>query len=206
MAAQVIARELGMEMFVVNLSSLVSKYIGETEKNLESVFAEAAKSGGILFFDEADALFGKRGEQKDSHDKYANMQTAYLLQRFENYNGVVLLASNLASNLDRAFLRRIQIKIEFPPPDKSLRAMLWERSLTRSRAPVSEDIDIPFLAETFDITGAAIRNSVVAAAFIAASETGIIGMRELIQALSMEFAKQDKVLTEKELREFVFLP
>ncbi len=202
MAAQIISRELKMEMYTVNLSALVSKYIGETEKNLESVFTEAAKSGGVLFFDEADALFGRRGEQKDSHDKYANMQTAFLLQRFESYEGVTLLATNLTSNLDPAFLRRIQVRVEFPAPDAETRQRLWESFLKSPRAPLSEDIDIPFLAETFEITGSAIRNITLTAAFIAAAETGVIGMKELLRAVGVEYAKLDKVLTPRELGEW----
>jgi hypothetical protein len=202
MAAQVIARELDTELYIANLSSLVSKYIGETEKNLESIFNEAAKSGGILFFDEADALFGKRGEQKDSHDRYANMQTAFLLQCVESYSGTVLLATNLMSNLDPAFLRRIHVRVEFPSPDKELRRQIWEKYLLYSDAPLSEDIDIPYLAETFDLTGSAIRNTALTAAFMAAADGGVIGMKELVRALAVEYGKLDKVLTARELGEY----
>ncbi|MDR1668772.1 MAG: AAA family ATPase [Oscillospiraceae bacterium] len=202
MAAQILARELDMEMYTVNLSALVSKYIGETEKNLEAVFTEAAKSAGILFFDEADALFGKRGEQKDSHDKYANMQTAYLLQRFESYGGVALLATNLTSNLDPAFLRRVQVRVDFPAPDADMRRLLWESVLKSSRIPPRDDVDTRFLAGTFELTGSAIRNIVLTAAFMAAAKEGEIGMRELIRAVSLEYAKLDKVLTPRELGDY----
>ncbi len=202
MAAQILSRELDMEMYTVNLSALVSKYIGETEKNLEAVFGEAAKSGGVLFFDEADALFGKRGEQKDSHDKYANMQTAFLLQRFETYEGVALLATNLTSNLDPAFLRRIQVRVEFSAPDIETREKLWRSFLKSPNAPLSEELDIRFLAETFELTGSAIRNTVLTAAFLAAAGAGVIGMKEILRAVGIEYAKLDKVLTSEELGEW----
>lgn len=202
MAAQIIARKLNMELYTVNLSALVSKYIGETEKNLEEIFIEAEKSGGILFFDEADALFGRRGEQKDSHDKYANMQAAFLLQRFENYNGMVMLATNLISNLDPAFLRRIQIRVEFPLPDSDLRLKIWKKQLTGCSAPLSGDVDISFLAEAFELTGSVIRSIALTAAFMAAADHESIGMRQLIQALVMEFSKLDKVITARDLGEY----
>lgn len=202
MAAQVIAQELGMEMFTINLSSLVSKYIGETEKNLETVFTEAEKSGGILFFDEADAIFGKRGEQKDSRDKYANLQTSFLLQRLETYGGVIILASNLLSNFDPAFLRRISVRVEFPAPDEELRRQLWQKYLN-NHAPLSPELDTKFLAARFDITGSAIKNIATTAAFIAAANNNAISMSEILQAASMEYAKSDKVLAHKESMEFV---
>lgn len=203
MAAQVIASDLHMEMYKVDLSSLVSKYIGDTEKNLDEVFIQAAKSGGILFFDEADAIFGKRGEQKDSHDKYANMQTAFLLQRFEEYDGVVLLATNLASNLDPAFTRRIQNRIDFPVPSAEYRKQIWNGLLLKT-APFDDDIEIGFLAEKFDLTGSAIRNIVLQAAFLAAAAGNSIGMRELVEALAMEFSKTDKILSKNDLGEYGF--
>lgn len=205
MAAQIIAKDLGMELFKINLSSLVSKYIGETEKNLDNVFTEAAKSGGILFFDEADAIFGRRGEQKDSHDKYANLQTAFLLQRFEDYDGVVLLATNLISNLDPAFMRRIQVRVDFTSPDRELRMKIWENLLIRNGgAPLSGDIDIPFLSEVFELTGAGIKNVVMTAAFLSAAEGVAIGMRNVIRALMMEHAKNDKILSGRELGEYAY--
>lgn len=202
MAAQIIANELGMDIYTVNLSTLVSKYIGETEKNLEAVFAEAEKCCGILFFDEADALFGRRGEQKDSHDKYANMQASFLLQRFETYDGIALLATNLISNLDPAFLRRIQIRVEFPPPDRDLRLKIWEKQLKGGSAPLSDNIDLQYLAEAFELTGSAIRSIALTAAFMAAAENESIGMRELIEALVIEYAKMDKVITAREFGEY----
>jgi hypothetical protein len=207
MAAQIIAAEIGMRLYRVDLSALVSKYIGETEKNIDEVFVEAGKSGGILFFDEADAIFGKRGEQKDSHDKYANMQTAFLLQRVEDYDGIVLLATNFVSNLDAAFTRRIQIRVDFPAPDEAARFAIW-RALLKSPAPISDDVDLAFLARGFDLTGAEIKNIVLAAAFLAAAEGAgeadeAIAMRHVIRALTMEYAKTNKILSANELGEYV---
>lgn len=203
MAAQVIAAELSMELYRVDLSATVSKYIGETEKNLDKVFVEAKKSGGILFFDEADAIFGKRGEQKDSHDKYANMQTSFLLQRVEEYDGVVLLATNFVSNFDAAFLRRIQIRIDFPAPDEQARLAIWS-GLLKSPARVADDLDLQFLAKSFQLTGSEIKNIVLAAAFIAAAEDDFITMRNLIRALAAEYGKSNRILSEKELGEYAF--
>jgi len=203
MAAQVIARELHMDLYKIDLSSLVSKYIGETEKNINEVFIQAAKSGGILFFDEADAIFGKRGEQKDSHDKYANMQTAFLLQRFEDYDGVVLLATNLIANLDPAFSRRIQNRVDFPTPSYEHRKGIWESLLIKT-APFAEDIDLEFLAKKFELTGAAIKNIVLQAAFLAAGSGSSIGMEELVGALVMEYAKTDKIISRRDLGEYAY--
>jgi hypothetical protein len=201
MAAQVVANELGMEVYRVDMSALVSKYIGETEKNIDELFCEAEKSGGILFFDEADAIFGKRGEQRDSHDKYANMQTAFLLQRVEDYSGVALLATNFVSNIDAAFTRRIQIRVDFPSPDEAARLAIW-RSLLKPPAPTAPDVDVEFLAKRFEATGSEIKNIALAAAFIAAAENGGITMGRLLRALAMEYAKTDRILSAKELGEY----
>lgn len=198
MAAQVVARELGTRLYRVDLSALVSKYIGETEKNLDDVFREAALSNGILFFDEADALFGKRSEQRDSNDKYANMQTGFLLQRVEDFDGVVLLATNFVTNLDAAFTRRIQVRVDFPAPDEAARRAIWS-NLLNVPVPLAEDIDADFLAESFELTGAEIKNVVLSAAFFAAAEGGGITMERLIRALAMEYAKAGKILSEKDL-------
>lgn len=193
MAAQVLAAQLHMELYKVNLSMLVSKYIGDTEKNLEMLFAEARQSAGILFFDEADALFGKRGEQKDSHDKYANMQTAFLLQKFEDFDGVAILATNYILNLDVAFTRRIQNRIEFPKPSVKHREQIWNTMLLPS-APFDAEIDTGFLAQAFDLTGAEIKNSVMQAAYFSAALDKSIGMAEIVRALLMEFSKMDKMV------------
>ena len=201
MAAQVVANELGMELYRVDLSALVSKYIGETEKNIDTVFHEAEKSGGILFFDEADTIFGKRGEQKDSHDKYANLQTAFLLQRVEDYGGVVLLATNFVSNIDAAFIRRIQIRVDFPVPDEEARLAIWH-SLLQRPAPITDDVDTEFLAKKFETTGSEIKNIVLTAAFLAAADGSEITMGRLVRALAIEYAKMDKILSAKELGEY----
>src|SRR5256714_8788899 len=129
MAAEVIAFELGFDLYTVDLATIVDKYIGETEKNLERIFAEAERVNGVLFFDEADALFGKRSEVKDAHDRYANVETAFLLQRMESYGGIAILATNLSANLDEALARRLDAVGDFPAPDETARRALWERSL-----------------------------------------------------------------------------
>jgi len=160
----VLAHDLGLELFQIDLSSVVSKYIGETEKNLSSVFSEAERSQAVLFFDEADALFGKRTEVKDAHDRYANIEVNYLLQRVEQYAGIVVLATNLQSNLDDAFLRRMKHVIEFPLPSDSLREIIW-RNHFPAAMPRSVDIDFAFLARQFKLSGGSIKNIVLNAAF-----------------------------------------
>ncbi len=148
---------LGLDLFRIDLSAVVSKYIGETEKNLERIFKAAEGSNAILFFDEADALFGKRSEVKDAHDRYANIEVAYLLQRMETYDGVLILATNLAKHIDEAFSRRIHVEIDFPLPDAVQRERLW-RLLIPSAAPTAADVDYEFLARQFPLTGGEIRN------------------------------------------------
>src|SRR5581483_672071 len=157
MAAEVIAHELGLDLYQIDLSRVVSKYVGETEKNLDRVFAEAETSNAILFFDEADALFGKRSEVKDAHDRYANIEVSYLLQKLEEHDGAVILASNLSKNIDDAFARRMHYVVDFPLPDESLRLRLWQ-GMFAPEAPLSTDVDFPFLAKQFPIAGGDIRN------------------------------------------------
>src|SRR5205085_11400937 len=155
MAAQVLASELGLELFRVDLATVVSKYIGETEKNLEKIFGAADGSNAVLFFDEADALFGKRSEVSDSHDRYANIEVAYLLQRMEAYPGAVILATNFRRNIDDAFVRMLDFVIDFPFPEAGDRRRIWERVLP-AEAPKADDIDLGFLAERFKLSGGAI--------------------------------------------------
>ena len=174
MAAEIIARELGLDLYKIDLSGVVSKYIGETEKNLERIFAAAENANAILFFDEADALFGKRSEVRDSHDRYANIEIAYLLQRMEQYEGVAILATNLRQNMDEAFVRRLQFVVEFPFPDEEQRARIWPL-LFPAEAERSPDIDFDMLARQFRVTGGSIKNIVLGAAFLAASEAEPIG-------------------------------
>jgi SpoVK/Ycf46/Vps4 family AAA+-type ATPase len=193
MAAEVLAGELSLDLFQIDLSSVVSKYIGETEKNLSAIFREAEQTQALLFFDEADSLFGKRTEVKDAHDHYANIEVNYLLQRVEQYEGVVILATNLQRNIDGAFLRRMQDVVEFPFPDEAHRERIW-RALLPSRAPRSEDIDYGFLAKQFKVPGGNIKNIVLQAAFMAAQEHDPkIRMAHLIQATKTEFQKQGKL-------------
>lgn len=152
------------ELYKIQLIPVWSKYIGETEKNLRAVFQEAKHSNCILFFDECDALFGKRAEVKDSHDRHANVETAYLLQQVEEHEGVTVMATNLLQNIDAAFMRRIGFVVHFPFPDKETRVKLY-RSMLPERAPFSEDIDFDFLAEKFKVSGGSIKNIVLHAAF-----------------------------------------
>jgi hypothetical protein len=196
LAAEVVAGDVGLDLYKVDLSSVVSKYIGETEKNLASVFAAASAGHVVLFFDEADALFGKRSEVSDAHDRYANIEVAYLLQRIEAYDGLVILATNLQRNLDQAFLRRIHVAVEFPPPDEPQRRAIWQRSFPPA-APVA-DLDFDFLARQFTISGGTIHNAAVAAAFLAAERGAPITMDAVIQALGREFGKLGRLRTEAE--------
>jgi hypothetical protein len=165
-SAEAVAHELGMDMFRVDLSALVSKYIGETEKNLEEIFSAAHAGNYVLLFDEADSLFGSRSKVEDAKDRYANMGVSYLLQRLETYDGVVVLTSNFQGNIDQAFLRRIHVTVHFTVPSAQEREQIWERSL--GRAP-RVDLDLPFVAEKFDLTGGSIRNAALTAAFGAAA-------------------------------------
>jgi hypothetical protein len=198
MAADIIARELGLDLYKVDLSGVVSKYIGETEKNLARIFAAAENANAILFFDEADALFGKRSEVRDSHDRYANIEIAYLLQQMEQYEGVAILATNLRQNMDEAFVRRLQFVVEFPFPDAEQRARIWELQFP-DEADRDPGIDYDRLAGQFRVTGGSIKNIVLSAAFLAATERAPIGTGHLIQATRREYDKLGKVLTDAEL-------
>jgi hypothetical protein len=201
MAAQVLAGELGLDIFRVDLATVVSKYIGETEKNLEKIFGAADGSNAILFFDEADALFGKRSEVGDSHDRYANIEVAYLLQRMEVYPGAVILATNFKRNIDDAFLRRLDFVIDFPFPEADDRRRIW-RLLVPDEAPVDDDVDLDFLAEKFKLSGGAIRNCSLSAAFQAADESSPIGMRHFIRAVAVEYGKLGRLTLEADFDRF----
>jgi SpoVK/Ycf46/Vps4 family AAA+-type ATPase len=166
---------------------VVSKYIGETEKNLEQVFSAAAAGEVLLFFDEADALFGKRSEVSDAHDRYANIEVAYLLQRLEAHDGLVVMATNLQQNLDPAFLRRIDVLVGFPEPDQAQRLAIWRRSFGEA-APV-EGVDLDWVAQRFELTGGEIRNVALEAAFRAAGTGGPITMGAVMAALHREQRK-----------------
>lgn len=192
MAAEVVAGELGLSLYRVDLSRIVSKYIGETEQRLRELFEEARQSGAILFFDEGDALFGKRTEVKDAHDRYANMEAAYLLQLIEAYDGVTILATNLMQNLDEALLRRMSVIVKFPFPGAEDRARIFA-SLLPAGAPLDEELDLPFLAQRVEVSGGHIKNIVLAAAFLAASERRPIGMIHMIRAAKAELQKLGKI-------------
>jgi SpoVK/Ycf46/Vps4 family AAA+-type ATPase len=196
LAAEVVAGQLGLDLYKVELSSVVSKYIGETEKNLERIFTAASAGDLVLFFDEADALFGKRSEVADAHDRYANIEVAYLLQRLESYDGLVIMATNLQRNIDNAFLRRISVAIDFAPPDENHRRLIWQRAFPAS-APV-DALDFDFLARRFNITGGVIRNAALGAAFLAAESGEKITMELVVLALKREFQKLGRLLTETE--------
>jgi len=198
MAASIIARELGLELYRIDLSAVVSKYVGETEKNLSRVFDEAWRSNAIIFFDEADALFGKRSEVRDSHDRYANIEVNYLLQRMDTFDGVVILASNLGQNIDDAFQRRLQFMVNFPPPEGEDRFRIWQR-IWPPLAPLADDIDFRFLAEQFKFSGGNIRNIALQAAFLAAEagETQIT-MRQLVASVMRELQKGGRLVSPRD--------
>ena len=187
LAASVLATELGLDIYAIDLATVVNKYIGETEKQLRRVFSAAQASGAILFFDEADALFGKRSEVSDAHDRYANIEVAYLLQQMEAYDGVAILATNLSGNLDDAFTRRVHQVVEFAFPDSALRARLWEVMLRG--AEVADDVDVGSLARCFELAGGNIRNCAVHARLLAAAEGAPIGQTEVLVAVAREYQK-----------------
>ncbi|WP_019503921.1 AAA family ATPase [Pleurocapsa sp. PCC 7319] len=197
MAADIIAGELGLELYKIDLSSIVSKYIGETEKNLSRIFDEAQTSNAILFFDEADSLFGKRSEVRDSHDRYANIEVSYLLQRMEEYRGMVILATNLRGNLDDAFIRRMHFSLEFPFPSVKDRCRIWSKILPAD-TPISPDLNLDLMAQRFEIAGGNIRNIALAAAFLAADDGAAIAMKHLLWATRREYQKMGRVVANGE--------
>jgi ATPase family protein associated with various cellular activities (AAA)/winged helix domain-containing protein len=196
LAAEVVAGELGLDLYRVDISRVVSKYIGETEKNLARVFDAADAGGAVLLFDEADALFGKRGEVRDSRDRYANLEVGYLLSRIETYRGLAVLTTNLKDSLDHAFQRRLRFIVDFPFPDAHARAGLW-RAAFPADTPTA-DLDPDLLAQ-LTISGASIRNTALFAAFLAAESGGAVGMRHVLAAARTEYAKLDRQLTGSEV-------
>lgn len=197
MAAGIMANSLGLDLYRIDLSAVVSKYIGETEKNLDAVFREAERSNAVLFFDEADALFGKRSEVKDAHDRYANIETAFLLQRMEEYSGIVTLSTNLKMNLDEAFIRRLHFVVDFPMPDEQHRRRIWQGAVP-PEAPIKGQIDWDFLARQFKISGGNIKNAVVAAAFLAVADDESIGMEHFARGIRREYQKLGRMVTDAE--------
>ena len=200
MGTEIIANELGMDLYKIDLSGVISKYIGETEKNLDRIFAAAEETSAILFFDEADALFGKRSEVRDSHDRYANIEISYLLQKMEEYEGLAILATNLRQNMDDAFLRRLQFVIEFPFPDEPHRKRIWQ-VLFPAEAP-RDEIEFDFLASQFRFAGGNIKNIVLGAAYLAAADGGRITMNHVMRATSRECQKIGRVLKYDDLQKF----
>lgn len=191
MAAEIISNELGLDLYKIDLSALISKYIGETEKNLKRIFIEAESSNSIIFFDEADAIFGKRSQVKDSHDRYANIEISYLLQKMEEYRGVVILATNLRKNMDDAFVRRMHFTIDFPFPGFFERLRIWEQ-IWPDNLPKNSNLDLALMARQLEIPGGNIKNIALSAAFLAASDGQVVEMMHLAQAAKREFQKMGK--------------
>ncbi len=204
MGAQVMAKELGMDIYRVSLANVVSKYIGETEKNLNEIFEKAKSCRVILFFDEADVLFSKRTEVKDSNDKYSNMESAFLLQKMEEYSGVVILATNLVQNFDEAFKRRMSYIVEFPFPDVLRRRELWAKAFPE-KTPVG-DLDIDFLVEHYELSGSNIKNIALHSAFLAVAEnSSTVEMKHIMRSVKNEYAKSGKAFTKAEAGEYYYL-
>jgi ATP-dependent 26S proteasome regulatory subunit len=191
MAASILANELKLDLYRIELSRVVSKYIGETEKNLSKIFDAAQGSGVVLFFDEADAIFGKRSETKDAHDRYANIEVSYLLQKIEEYDGLVILASNFRQNIDEAFMRRIRFIVNFPFPDDDARELIWKKVFPKD-SPLEKKIDFALLSQKFALSGANIRNVALFAAFFAVEQQDEIQMEHIVQGLKIELTKIGK--------------
>lgn len=204
MSAEVVAGELGMDLYAVNLATVVDKYVGDTEKNLERIFTEAAGVNGVLLFDEADAIFGRRSEVRDAHDRYANLESAYLLQRMEAFDGLAILATNLRANLDDAFTRRLDMVIDFPMPGEPARRALWERCLGDG-LPRSSDVDIDFLAASFELAGGHIRSAAVTAAYLAADAGEPVSMAHLVGSVAREYRKLGRLCLEREFGPYLEL-
>jgi len=189
LAAHVVADSLGMDLYQVDLSTIVDKYIGETEKNLERVFLEAEATNAVLFFDEADALFGSRSEVKDAKDRYANQEIAYLLQRMEQFDGITVLASNLRGNIDPAFARRLHFMVSFPDPDEPTRRRLWTHHLEVLATDPADPVDVDLLASAVELAGGDIRNMVLTAVYAAVAEGVPLGMRHVTDSVHREHLK-----------------
>jgi hypothetical protein len=193
MSAEVVAGDLGLDLYTVNLATVVDKYVGETEKNLERIFTEADGVNAVLLFDEADALFGKRSEVKDANDRYANIEVAYLLQRMETFDGIAILATNLRANVDEAFARRLDLIVDFPTPDVEQRLALWDRCLA-PEVPREPDLDVEFCARAFELSGGNIRSIAVTAAYLAADGNRAVTMVDMIRAIQQEYRKLGRLI------------
>jgi SpoVK/Ycf46/Vps4 family AAA+-type ATPase len=197
----VIARELGLDLYVIDLSTVVDKYIGETEKNLDRIFSEADRVNGVLLFDEADAIFGKRSEVRDARDRYANVEVAYLLQRMERFDGLAILTTNLRANLDESFTRRLDVIVDFSNPDEAARLALWRMHLPDG-LPVAKDLDLEFMADRFALAGGSIRNICLTAAYFAADADSPVEMADLIRATGREYRKLGRLTIEAEFGQY----
>ena len=198
MAAEVLAKHLSLDLFKVDLSSMVSKWVGETEKNLSTIFDRAEEAQAVLLFDEADALFGQRTNVTSAVDRYANLETNYLLQRIEEYSGVAILSSNFKQNIDEAFTRRFHFILEFPFPDRESREEIWQRAFPEA-APLDDEVDFGFLADRFKFTGGNIKNTILRAAFMGAAEgSPSIGMRHILRAVVREYQNLEREPTRRE--------
>ncbi|MEG1972552.1 MAG: ATP-binding protein [Oscillospiraceae bacterium] len=196
MAAQAMAHEIGMDLFRVDSSQLTSKYVGETSKNMRQIFDDARSSNTILFFDEADAIFGKRTDASDATGRYANGDTAFLLQKIEEYDGMVILSTNLLYNIDEAFRRRITYMVNFSMPDRELREQMW-RSMIPEEMPTRE-LDFPFLSK-YELTGSSIKSILISAAYMAASSEDVLDMRAVLRSVQIFMTKQGKHLAPNDL-------
>jgi SpoVK/Ycf46/Vps4 family AAA+-type ATPase len=204
MAAEIIAGDMGLDLYRIDLSAVVSKYIGETEKNLEKIFTAADQGEAVLLFDEADAIFGKRSEVRDARDRYANVEVAYLLQRLEAYDGLAVLTTNLRGNIDEAFIRRLDSVLEFPVPEEQERLRIWRLALP-SEAPLGADVDLAFLARKFKLAGGHLRNIALTAGFLAAEDGDTIGMQHLVKATRREYQKLGKLVAEADFEQYYHL-
>ena len=196
----VLSDMLELPLYRIDLSRIVDKYIGETEKRLEEVFDVAEKNNAILFFDEADSIFGKRSEVNDSKDRYANTEVSYILQRMEEYDGIVILATNYKKNIDEAFMRRIRYMVEFPFPSEDMRRQIWESSFA-DKVPL-EDIDFAYLARQFEFSGGSIKNIVLNAVFLAASQNHPVNMKDILQSVRAENMKMGKTMLMQDFAEY----
>jgi hypothetical protein len=197
MSAEVVTGELGLDLYVIDLSSVVDKYIGETEKNLDRIFNQADRVNGVLLFDEADALFGQRSEVRDARDRYANVEIAYLLQCMEQFDGLAILTTNLRANIDEGFLRRLDAVIDFPMPEEDDRLAIWRLHLPR-RVPQADDVDLPFMASRFRLSGGHIRNVCLTAAYLAAERDGCVAMADIVRGTEREYGKLGRLTVEAE--------
>lgn len=201
MSAEVVAQELGLDLYTVNLATVVDRYVGETEKNLERIFTEADGVNAVLLFDEADALFGKRSEVRDANDRYANIEVAYLLQRMETFDGLAILATNLRANVDEAFARRLDMVVDFPSPDVELRRALWDRCLAPD-VPRDPDLDLDFCARAFELSGGNIRSIAITSAYLAAADGRAVAMVDLIRGVHREYRKLGRMVVAAEFGDY----